>query len=161
TTLFRSKEPEFYQYVDQAADELEKFLLKNSSASNENKLMFLSKFVFSALIDADRTNTRLFEENIAENSVPTAHELLDAYYDMLMAKINSFTVHPDALSRINQLRREMSDHCEQCAAKPSGIYTLSIPTGGGKTLASLRYALKHATLYHKKHIIYVVPYTTI
>ncbi|PEC57764.1 DEAD/DEAH box helicase family protein, partial [Bacillus wiedmannii] len=44
---------------------------------------------------------------------------------------------------------------------PSGIYTLSIPTGGGKTLASLRYALKHAKTHNKKRIIYVVPFTTI
>jgi CRISPR-associated endonuclease/helicase Cas3 len=55
----------------------------------------------------------------------------------------------------------MSRQCDRFAEKPSGIYTLSIPTGGGKTLASLRYALKHAATYHKKHIIYVVPYTTI
>ncbi|AZK46718.1 CRISPR-associated helicase Cas3' [Paenibacillus lentus] len=155
------KESEFYRYVDQAADELDTFLSKKSSASNENKLMFLTKFVFSALIDADRTNTRLFEENIAENSGPNTKEIFDAYYNRLMTTINSFTIQPDAHSRINQLRREMSDHCEQYAAKPSGVYTLSIPTGGGKTLASLRYALKHAQLYHKKHIIYVVPYTTI
>ncbi|WP_110931981.1 CRISPR-associated helicase Cas3' [Paenibacillus bouchesdurhonensis] len=155
------KESEFYHYVDQAADELEKFLSKGSSASNENKLMFLSKFVFSALIDADRTNTRLFEENITVDSGPNTKGIFDAYYDRLMAKMDSFAEQTDAPSRINQLRREMSEQCEQFAEKPSGIYTLSIPTGGGKTLASLRYALKHAKLYHKKHIIYVVPYTTI
>lgn len=155
------KESDFYHYMDQAADELEIFLSKSSSASNENKLMFLSKFVFSALIDADRTNTRLFEENITENSVPNAEEIFEVYYERLIAKMNSFAVQTDALSRINQLRREMSEQCEQFAEKPSGIFTLSIPTGGGKTLASLRYALKHAKLYNKKHIIYVVPYTTI
>lgn len=55
----------------------------------------------------------------------------------------------------------MSEQCEQFAKNPSGIYTLSIPTGGGKTLASLRYALKHAQLFNKKRIIYIVPYTTI
>ena len=55
----------------------------------------------------------------------------------------------------------MSDQCDTFADRPSGIYTLSIPTGGGKTLASLRYALKHACKYGKQRIIYVVPYTTI
>ncbi|EPE60581.1 CRISPR-associated helicase Cas3 [Exiguobacterium sp. S17] len=49
----------------------------------------------------------------------------------------------------------------QHAKQPSGIYTLSIPTGGGKTLASLRYALHHAVHYHKRRVIYVVPFTTI
>lgn len=63
--------------------------------------------------------------------------------------------------RINRLRSEMSEQCDAFAEKPSGIYTLSIPTGGGKTFASLRYALKHAQLYNKKRIIYIVPFTTI
>src|SRR5699024_11377618 len=81
--------------------------------------------------------------------------------DLLMEKINSFKKHEDAGSPINLLRSKMSDQCDKFAEKPSGIYTLSIPTGGGKTLASLRYALKHAKLYNKKRIIYVVPYTTI
>lgn len=49
----------------------------------------------------------------------------------------------------------------QYAERPSGVYTLSIPTGGGKTLASLRYALHHASHHQKKRIIYVVPFTTI
>ncbi|GJM77091.1 hypothetical protein HMSSN036_93070 [Paenibacillus macerans] len=60
------------------------------------------------------------------------------------------------------LRARMSEQCDVFAAeRPSGIYTLSIPTGGGKTLASLRYALRHACKYNKQRIIYVVPYTTI
>src|SRR5699024_7134396 len=62
---------------------------------------------------------------------------------------------------INQLRNELSEKCDQFADEPSSIYTLTIPTGGGKTFASLRYALKHAQTHHKSRIIYVVPYTTI
>ncbi|MDI3312515.1 MAG: CRISPR-associated endonuclease Cas3'', partial [Thermoanaerobacterium sp.] len=56
-------ETDFYDYVDKAAAELKNFLTKEYSKSYEEKLMFLTKFIFSALIDADRTNTRLFEEN--------------------------------------------------------------------------------------------------
>lgn len=67
----------------------------------------------------------------------------------------------DSEEPINRLRREMSRQCEAFALRPSGIYTLSIPTGGGKTLASLRYALKHAMTFNKDRIIYIVPYTTI
>lgn len=154
-------EKNFHEYVDKAAEELEKFLAKESSGNYEKQLMFLTKFVFSALIDADRTNTRLFEENKSNDTVNNYEVLFDRYYERLMQKINSFRKQKDANTAINLLRTEMSEQCDKFAEKPSGIYTLSIPTGGGKTLASLRYALKHAKLYNKKHIIYVIPYTTI
>jgi CRISPR-associated endonuclease/helicase Cas3 len=150
-------EEDFRRYVDQAAAELEQFMSHEAFGKIEKKIMYITKFVFSALIDADRTNTRLFEENkTSESSIDTRH-LFDKYYDSLLAKINAFPVD----SPINKLRGEMSDQCDQCALKPSGIYTLSIPTGGGKTLASLRYALKHAKIFNKKRIVYVVPFTTI
>ncbi|MED1490523.1 CRISPR-associated helicase Cas3' [Bacillus smithii] len=154
-------EKDFHDYVDKAAEELKEFLTKENSKNYAEKLMFLTKFIFSALIDADRTNTRLFEENKTDESVYNHEKLFNTYYERLMSKIRSFKEQPDAHSRINLLRAEMSEQCEEFAYKPSGIYTLSIPTGGGKTLASLRYALKHAQLYNKKRIIYVVPYTTI
>ncbi|MFM1652549.1 CRISPR-associated helicase Cas3' [Brevibacillus sp. B_LB10_24] len=154
-------EVDFHHYVDEAAAELEAYMGKASSASTETKLMFLTKFIFSTLIDADRTNTRLFEENKIDESVRDHDKLFAAYYDRLMKKIDSFAKQGSTQSAIQRLRSEMSRQCDHFAEKPSGIYTLSIPTGGGKTLASLRYALKHAATYHKKHIIYVVPYTTI
>ncbi|MDE3838816.1 CRISPR-associated helicase/endonuclease Cas3 [Bacillus methanolicus] len=154
-------ETDFHDYVDKAAEELKDFLTKENSKNYAEKLMFLTKFIFSALIDADRTNTRLFEENKTYDSTFNHKELFDTYYERLMSKICSFKERPDANSPINLLRSKMSEQCEEFAEKPSGIYTLSIPTGGGKTLASLRYALKHAKLYNKKRIFYVVPYTTI
>lgn len=154
-------EKDFQDYVYKAAEELKDFLTKVNSKNYAEKLMFLTKFIFSALIDADRTNTRLFEENKAYDSTFNHKELFDTYYERLMSKICSFKERSDANSPINLLRSKMSEQCEEFAEKPSGIYTLSIPTGGGKTLASLRYALKHAKLYNKKRIFYVVPYTTI
>ncbi|WP_339269385.1 CRISPR-associated helicase Cas3' [Paenibacillus sp. FSL R5-0470] len=153
-------ETTFHEYVDEAVKELDVYLKKDSETSREQQLMFLSKFIFSALIDADRTNTGCFEENNSSESL-VPEEIFGLFYDRLMLQIDSFAAQEDASSPINLLRREMSDQCDQFANKPSDIYTLSIPTGGGKTLASLRYALKHAKIFRKKHIIYVVPYTTI
>lgn len=154
-------EEEFHLYVEQAVVELESYMAIPSTASTETKLMFLTKFIFSVLIDSDRTNTWLFEENKTAIPFCDVNQLFADYYERLMLKINSFTNQNNAGNSINQLRKQMSEGCDRYAEKPSGIYTLSIPTGGGKTLASLRYALKHAITYHKKHIIYVVPYTTI
>lgn len=155
------KEKDFHEYVDKATVELESFLLKESPENAEKQLMFLTKFIFSTLIDADRTNTRLFEEEKSVESVINSDELFEKYYERLMTKINSFKKQQNANTPINMLRADMSDQCDQFAERPSGIYTLSIPTGGGKTLASLRYALKHAKTHNKKRIIYVVPFTTI
>lgn len=153
-------ERDFHHYVDQATKELLLFIQNEPPESYEKQLMFLTKFIFSALIDADRTNTRLFEENKHQTLIDH-EELFENYYDRLQDKINSFQHHENANTPINQLRASMSEQCDKFAENPSGIYTLSIPTGGGKTLASLRYSLKHALLHNKKRIIYVVPFTTI
>lgn len=154
-------EQEFQGYVDQAAAEVEQFLAGVPAKSVELKLMFLTKFVFSALIDADRTNTRWFEMGEPDEQERNTKELFSSYYERLMAQLHSFKKKKDAHTPIALLRSEMSELCERFAAKPSSIYTLSIPTGGGKTLASLRYALKHALTFDKKRIIYVIPFTTI
>ncbi|MFS0646984.1 CRISPR-associated helicase Cas3' [Siminovitchia sp. 179-K 8D1 HS] len=154
-------EKDFADYVKKAAEELKSFLIKDRTKTTEQKCMFLTKFIFSALIDADRTNTRLFEEDKPYQPPKNHKFLFEKYYSRLMEHIHFLQNRGDADSPINILRKEMSDQCDSFAERPSGIYTLSIPTGGGKTLASLRYALKHAQLYDKKHIIYVVPYTTI
>ncbi|MFC7677835.1 CRISPR-associated helicase Cas3' [Paenibacillus sp. GCM10028914] len=154
-------EENFHRYVDQAALELEVYLAKDTSLSYETRCMFLTKFVFSTLIDADRTNTRCFEDNCSEESGQHTPKIFNIYYDRLKTKIDSFNALNHAHTSINMLRSQMSEQCDKFAEKPSGIYTLSIPTGGGKTLASLRYALKHAITYNKKRIIYVLPFTTI
>jgi CRISPR-associated endonuclease/helicase Cas3 len=154
-------ESELRHYVKQASAEMEAYVTKASPASTWTKLMFLSKLIFSALIDADRTNTREFEEDAQSETEQDRRALFDAYYDKLIDRLDSYQAGQAGQSPINRLRMEMSENCGQFAERPSGIYTLSIPTGGGKTLASLRYALKHARDNHKRRIIYVVPFTTI
>lgn len=151
-----SKE-ELINYIHVAVDELEQFINRTPTQS-----FFVTKYIFSCLIDADRTDTRSFEEKV-EAGEPTQHLLLfDAYYRRLMDHLAALKERSDASEPINVLRARMSEQCDVFAAeRPSGIYTLSIPTGGGKTLASLRYALRHAGKYNKQRIIYVVPYTTI
>ena len=126
------------------------------SRVKQNDTFFLLKFIYSCLLDADRTNTMLFEENKQFKQ----HEndaLLQSYSRSLEEYISTFT----ADTPINQLRSQMSEQCKVFAERKSGIYTLSIPTGGGKTLASLRFALNHAIKHGKERIIYVVPFTTI
>lgn len=154
-------EQELNMYINEAKEEIRSYLVKEEEEAFSRKLMFLTKYIFSALIDADRTNSREFEEDNYGEIIKDQEEVFTLYYERLMKKIDSFKLDGKAKNPINLLRSNMSDQCESFADKPSDIYTLSIPTGGGKTLASLRYALKHAINYKKKRIIYIVPYTTI
>jgi CRISPR-associated endonuclease/helicase Cas3 len=62
---------------------------------------------------------------------------------------------------INGVRREISQACGVFADKPKGLYQLTVPTGGGKTFASLRFGLNHADKWKMNRIIYVLPYTSI
>ncbi|BCG56844.1 CRISPR-associated helicase Cas3' [Paenibacillus sp. URB8-2] len=153
---------EFDHYFAKAKAEMKQVL----EAIHEHKLPSITaslmiKYIFSCLIDADRTNTRQFEEDETTEWGRDSQPFFARSYEKLMNAIHSFDGAADADHPINLLRRGMSRQCEDFAVRPSGIYTLSIPTGGGKTLASLRYALKHALTYGKERIIYIVPYTTI
>jgi CRISPR-associated endonuclease/helicase Cas3 len=126
-------------------------------------MSLMIKTIFSCLIDADRTNSRLFEEGVVSEEQADASAFFTISYSRLIAHLDKLAeqagAEPD--NPIPALRAEMSRQCDIFAERPSGIYTLSVPTGGGKTLASLRYALKHANTYGKERIIYIVPYTTI
>lgn len=153
----------FKDYVNQAIEELKHYLYKTDSNSLYFNVTFLTKFVFSCLIDADRLNTRFFmnaKHNDYKNELHV-QQLFEEFYNRLLLKLKELEEENTSQSKINILRKEMSERCEEFSEKPTGIYTLSIPTGGGKTLASFRYALSHALKYDKKRIIYVVPYTTI
>lgn len=154
-------EQDFKLYVNKAIEELIEFIKKTTNYNREAHLMFLSKYIFSALIDADRTNTRQFVNKEKNELPPNTEKIFNNYYKRLMKRLETYKEKGDATNHINILRSKMSEQCERFAIRKSGIYTLSIPTGGGKTLASLRYALKHAEIYKKKRIIYIVPYTTI
>lgn len=153
-------EQAFNSYVEEAVRELKAFI-DPSAKDNPAQLMFLTKYVFSALIDADRTNTRMFENGETTRQEPDRRMLFQDYYGKLMLHLAKLQQDAKANSRISTLRQQMSEACEQFAQLPSDIYMLSIPTGGGKTLASLRYALRHAIDTNKSRIIYVVPFTTI
>lgn len=143
--------------LEEAVEEFIAFTQKIQTMDSPYVYMnYAQKLVLSLLLDADRTDTRRFEEKdytSLEKEAP-----FQSWYDIMMETIIKWE---KSRKPINLLRSEMSRTCDEIAEKPANIYTLSIPTGGGKTFASLRYALKHAALHGKKRIIYVVPYTTI
>lgn len=122
------------------------------------KIGLLVRFLFSCLIDADRTNTADFESpKAAKNRLNGRYIAWDVLIERLEQKLRSFGMP----NPIDKIRRQVSDHCRDHAGQAKGIYTLTVPTGGGKTLASLRFALHHAKKWGMDRIIYIVPFTTI
>ena len=129
-----------------------------NSKIKEFYLGCLTRFLFSCLIDADRINSSDFERE-AQKEVRRLTEKPDwqPAIDKLEAKLAGF----ENRYPIDEIRRRISDDCLKRAADSQGIYTLTVPTGGGKTLASLRYALHHAQKHNLDRIIYIIPYTSI
>ena len=132
--------------------------IKTSHKIEEFYLGCLTRFLFSCLIDADRINSADFEREAQKDlrrltQKPNWQEAID--------KLETHLADFEIRYPIDQIRREISDACLKRAADPQGIYTLTVPTGGGKTLASLRYALHHAQKHNLDRIIYIIPYTSI
>ncbi|WP_409969259.1 CRISPR-associated helicase Cas3' [Bengtsoniella intestinalis] len=116
---------------------------------------FYTRMLYSCLVDADFLDTESFmAESISRGNYETVEVLLkrlDAY----------FANWEKSDTKLNQIRNEILGHCIRGASKEQGLYTLTVPTGGGKTLASLRFALGHAVEHGLERIIYVIPYTAI
>ncbi|WP_342471996.1 CRISPR-associated helicase Cas3' [Metasolibacillus sp. FSL H7-0170] len=158
-------EEQFDQYVMQAASEFQSFLQKHFQKDELQQILYkfsplLTMTIYSSLIDADRTNSREFDEN---SQIASQQPIQEKFKQYLIELESSFKkMQEEAIpNEITKLRQEMSENCANKADLPTGIYSLSIPTGGGKTLASLRFALEHAIKHGKERIIYIIPFTTI
>ena len=132
--------------------------IETSHKIEEFYLGCLTRFLFSCLIDADRINSADFEREEQKDlrrltQKPNWQEAIDK----LETHLADFKIRYP----IDQIRRDISDACLKRATDQQGIYTLTVPTGGGKTLASLRYALHHAQKHNLDRIIYIIPYTSI
>ena len=131
---------------------------EDSKVTTFFKQGLLVRFLFSCLIDADRLDAADFEEpHLAGLRNNSKYRSWDELIVRLENRLSDFTQGND----VDKLRREISNNCRDYAEKPKGVYLLTVPTGGGKTLASLRFALYHAKKYKMERIIYVIPYTSI
>jgi CRISPR-associated endonuclease/helicase Cas3 len=128
---------------------------------------FWTRFLFSCLIDADRINSADFEipKNAAYRNNAVSWDIAIKRMELFLTEQQVKNTHIDTKSLtipdINTIRRSISDTCKNRAQDAQGIYTLTVPTGGGKTYASLRYALHHAKKHGLERIIYIIPYTSI
>lgn len=123
------------------------------------QLSMLARMLFSCLVDADFIDTDEFYRRIEglgprrTKSAPTLEQLRER----LNAKLASFS--PDTPIKVT--RADILAHVRGKAADSPGLFSLTVPTGGGKTLSSLAFALDHAILHGLRRVIYVVPFTSI
>lgn len=153
--------------------DLEKIAKNEGKDGCEDRLSFyigcLTKFLFSCLVDADRCDTINFCVSGAQEARDTAAIVdWDILYKRLIRYLSSIKQKngENPMSDLNMIREKISESAEESAQRGRGLFTFTVPTGGGKTLASLRFALQLARLHKKdknpvQRIIYVLPYTTI
>jgi len=126
-------------------------------------LAMYQRLLLSILIDADRTDTAYFEDNIALPELPSKADLIQRWHD--------YRTHCDsgieelqrdkAPSLLDAYRAEISAACSEYDGEANGTFRLVLPCGAGKTLSALRYALHTAEKYGKRHIFYIAPYNSI
>ncbi len=128
------------------------------------RLAFFGRMVFSCLVDADFRDTEDFycaaEARSVDRewpSLPIIVGELIARFDAHMAKMAATT----KATAVNALRGEILSHVRGRAAAEQGLFTLTVPTGGGKTLASLAFALEHAKQHSLQRIVYAIPFTSV
>ena len=134
-----------------------------SSRSPGGSAALWIRMLFSALVDADFLDTERFirpEGAALRGAYPPLGEL-EARFDVHMAEKAARLDEAGPLSPVNQARAEVLRTCREKAALPPSLYSLTVPTGGGKTLSSLAWALAHARQNRKKRVIYVIPFTSI
>jgi CRISPR-associated endonuclease/helicase Cas3 len=117
------------------------------------------RMLFSCLVDADFLDTEQFMDEKKSGT--------RADYSNLSELNKTFNAHMFAKTReatasdVNAIRASVLAECRAAANESPGIFTLTVPTGGGKTLSSMAFALDHATKFKKRRIIYVIPFTSI
>ena len=117
------------------------------------------RLLFSCLVDADFLDTEAhFDAGKPARRIgfPTLDQMRDALDAHMTAKAVEATP-----STVNTLRADILHQCREKAALPAGFFSLTVPTGGGKTLSSLAFALNHAKTHGKRRVIYAIPYTSI
>ena len=139
--------------------ELPVFVAKALGGRDAFSVALFVRMVFSCLVDADFLDTERFmnPEQAAERPTWPSDVLtrMEACLDAHMTKLKSGS------TPVNVERCKVREDCLAAAVQRPGLFSLTVPTGGGKTLSSLAFALRHAQRHGLRRVVYVVPFTTI
>nr|WP_235839897.1 CRISPR-associated endonuclease Cas3'' [Derxia lacustris] len=122
------------------------------------------RMLFSALVDADFLDTERYMDggkSARRAGFKPLPQLLEAFDAKLAQKLADTRADGLAETAVNRVRADVLAQCRERAAEAPGAWSLSVPTGGGKTLSSLAFALGHAVRHGKRRVIYAIPYTSI
>lgn len=135
------------------------FDLKNTKNVDYSLSVFV-RMLYSCLVDADYLDTECFMKN--GEIIRKSGESMDVLYDKMEKYVSKRGwLEVDDIDSVNGRRSEILKQCIIHGKEAKGIFRLTVPTGGGKTIASLAFALKHAVEHQMDRIIYVIPYTSI
>ena len=146
--------------IDLPEELLPPFKLGNNRAGFS--LSFFTRMIFSCLVDADFLDTEAFcdpEKARVRSGLVSPQTFIDlkgAFDTHLDEKIRSADPTP-----VNNLRQGVLTQCRDKSKFPAGFFSLTVPTGGGKTFSSLAFALDHAVAHVLSRIIYAIPFTSI
>ncbi|MBM4288720.1 MAG: CRISPR-associated helicase Cas3' [Deltaproteobacteria bacterium] len=160
---YNRKKPEFIkelqQYLIPLLHQCPQVSKINASSLTELKMELRIRMIFSALVDADRLNTER-HDNPHKSEMRQAGPVLSELWERFAKEHEKRLGSPKATT-VNQIRKEVYEACLKKAQGPQGVYRLTVPTGGGKTLSGLAFALKHSLKNGLKRIITAIPYTSI
>lgn len=121
-------------------------------------LAFFIRMLFSCLVDADYLDTESFmRHGVTDRG---GYDDMKTLWSRLRDHVSGWLQNAD-MDTVNGRRTAILKACFTMGEKERGLYRLTVPTGGGKTLSSLAFALQQAVTHHLDHIIYVIPYTSI
>lgn len=157
--LCKAKEPQGIEAdpPKDVQDLLPDFIKNGDREEVPHKLWLWVKMLFSCLVDADWLDTERFMDADRAASRPEKFDNIPTLLARYHARMATFR----ADTPVNKLRADILHAVLDKAKNAPGLYTLTVPTGGGKTLASLGFALEHAKAHNKCKIIYAIPYSTI
>lgn len=141
---------------------LPKIRLHSPATKYQNfSLAFFTRMLFSCLIDADRIDTENHTRHTAGQPPLAPHY---PAIEVLQAQVHRYLDHLAASAQateVNTLRQHILRHARSQASLNPGLFSLTVPTGGGKTLTSLAFGLDHAAQHQLRRLIYVIPFTSI
>ena len=124
------------------------------------QLQFFARMLFSCLVNADYLDTEASLDRKKSNLRSCSPDI-NEFHQKFWKNFNTLRNEANLTTKVNLQRERVLEDCRQAAKLAPGLFSLTVPTGGGKTLASLAFALEHAKKYRKRRIIYVIPFTSI